>query len=77
VFIHHRDRKRAAHPRKHPPLRLAHRDFRACVATHTVHISDSCDKRNMAPNRQKETSVDPQEREEFLDALEKYHEQRG
>jgi chromatin structure-remodeling complex subunit RSC9 len=31
----------------------------------------------MAPTKPKEPSVDPQERDVFLDALEKYHAQRG
>jgi hypothetical protein len=72
--------KRAAHVREqpHPPLRLAHREHGACLATPPTRIPRKCDKRNMAPNKAHDSDADhAQEREEFLDTLEQYHEKRG
>lgn len=70
--------KRVAHQRSHPPLRLAPRYLRACLATDSTPNTSVCDTRKMAPNKHNEPSPEYiQEREEFLDALEQYHEKRG
>lgn len=70
--------KRVAHQRSQPPLRLARPSLRACLATTSAPTPSACDTRNMAPNKHNEPSPEYiQEREDFLETLEKYHEKRG
>jgi hypothetical protein len=70
--------KRAAHVQEQPPLRLAHREHGACLATPLPRIPRKCADGNMAPNKAHDSDADhAQEREEFLDTLEQYHEKRG